>query len=169
MTEKYLWADYYKELAMRVLPYETMRKELLGQLVAGFDAVGVQLPDREKLAEMDDVDPFTVIGLCNREMDEEARVKVAGALQQALYVDVFLPESFEGIETFDEAFYEGNEPEELAVLWELFHFALVYDLFRSEDARANLEKYFALAVEIDGMDVEKVKMGIGWFLPELVG
>ena len=168
MTNKFQWADFYKEFAMRILPYETMRKELLNQMVAGFKSMGVELPDGEKFAEMDDVDPFTVIGLCNRNMEDDERTKIAQAMQQIFYVDEFLPGDYIGIPTLDEFFYKGDNPDDLNNLWELFHFALVYDLFQSEDARVNLEKYFALSKGIDGMDEEKLKMGLRWILPKMV-
>ena len=170
MTKKFQWADFYKEFAMRILPYETCRKEMINQMVEGFKSIGVELPDGEKFENLEDIDPFTVIGLCNRSLPDEQRTKIAETVQRIFYVDAFLPTEYDGISTLDGFFYEGDMADEEALnnLWELFHYGLVYDLFQSEDSRINLEKYFNLSKEIEGMDEEKLKMGLFWILPNMI-
>lgn len=170
MSNKFQWAEFYKEFAMRILPYETCRKAMLEQLVTGFETLGIELPDGEKIKTYEDIDPFTIIGLCNHEMDTNERMKLAQAMQQIFYVDAILPVDFSGIPTVESLFYDGDmtDSETVNTLWELFHYGLVYDLFQSEDARLNLEKYWNLATQIDGLNEEKIKMGLFWILPEMI-
>lgn len=182
MKINFEWAEFYKEFAMRILPYETGRKEMLKQLISGFESMGVELPDMDKFKNIDDVDPFTIIGLCNRSMEDGDRSKIAKTLQQIFYIDAFLPTSYEGIPTLDGFFYDGdntiedinNEKKEdikkegpVDKLWELFHYSLLLDLFQSDDARINFQKYYDLCLEIEGMDDEKLNKGIFWILPNL--
>ena len=153
---------------MRILPYETCRKDLLKQLVEGFTNAGVELPDRDKIEKLDDIDPFTVIGICNRTMEIEQRKKIIETVQRIFYVDEFLPTNYDDLAILDGLFVESASREDIDNLWELFHFALVYDVLQSKDSKTNLSKYFEICKEIDNMSEERLKMGLFWILPELI-
>lgn len=77
MDNQFVWVDFYKEFAGKLLAYKNNREELVKKVKAIYAETGINMPTLEWNNEIKDIDPFTVFGLFNKSSMREAnRIKI---------------------------------------------------------------------------------------------
>ncbi len=114
--QRFLWSRFYEAIADGLIAYQDNRDELITFIT--------QLADRFDLSyikdkQLEDIDPFTVMGLFNRGITDDNRKAIAKDLADFLGVDESVPESFEGIPILNNqkswffGFEEKRDPEDI--------------------------------------------------------
>jgi len=133
MDNQFVWVDFYKEFAGKLLDYKNNRADLVEKVKAVYAETGINMPTLEKDNQLVDIDPFTVFGLFNKSsMREVNRIKIITAVRMIFDIVTAVPESFESIPVLNNqnaTFYyfintRGNE--DIDDLWNLFESALNY-------------------------------------------
>jgi 5-methylcytosine-specific restriction protein B len=136
--KRFKWARFYQAFAEGLLKYRSDRRPLIGflQALSGhLDALnflkGDQFADGRK-GFIQDIDPFTLIGLFNRGIKDSSRQSIAKQLAEFLNIEETIPDSFEGIPVLNNQKswffpYAKNRPsEQIDSLWEVFSAGLKY-------------------------------------------
>lgn len=155
---RFLWSRFYAAVADGLIGHKADRNKLITFVT--------QLADRFDLSyikdkHLDDIDPFTVMGLFNRGITDDNRKSIAKELADFLGVDESVPSSFEGIPILNNqkswffGFEEKRHPDDIASLWGFFEKALQF----SDSDGSNVRTDFSA-------DYDKVagQYGVGWNL-----
>lgn len=166
------WAPFYKEFAHKIASFKHNRSKLIEMVHEVFTEVGIPLPTLDKDNTIDDMDPFTVIGLFNRAMSDTSRMKIAKAFADRLQVKRDLPTGFDGVPVLNNQnatfYYFTDERKDTAIddLWGLFESALAYAEQTSESNMNRFTRYFNRVINAKGNGIGKVSMGLYWIAPD---
>ena len=58
MDNQFVWVDFYKEFAGKLLAYKNNRGELVEKVKAIYAETGINMPTLEKDNQLVDIDPF---------------------------------------------------------------------------------------------------------------
>ena len=95
---QYVWVDFYKELARKLLQFKNDRATLIENVKRIYETTGINLPTLERDNAIVDIDPFTVFGLFNKSsMKQSNREKIISAVAEIFGVQAAVPTSFESI------------------------------------------------------------------------
>lgn len=155
---RFEWSHFYEAFASALIEHKDNRKQLT-EFVAN-------LAEEHELSymsgkDLDDICPFTVMGLFNRQVTDANRTKLAGALARFLSIDIEAPDSFEGIPILNNmkswffAYKENRHESDIDNLWKLFEVALSLADEPSEEHRSQFEELY---------DTVSAQNGIGWNL-----
>jgi len=155
---RFKWTGFYETIADALRPYKINRKPLI-------DFVS-KLADKYELTYikdkgLEDIDPFTVMGIFNRGMTDDNRKKLAVDIALFLNVDASTPESFEAIPILNNqksCFFWGmgkRTDNVINELWNLFEIALN---FADETAGVASETF------IEHYNVVAAHKGVRWNL-----
>ena len=177
---QFKWTRFFEEFADRLLRYKDNREILVAEIheIAARrpDLIKSGLQDRfdkGRRGPLEDICPFTTIGLFNRHRGTsyEKRVAIAQELAQFLGVGVPAPDSFEGIPVVDArgawffAFAKDREAHAIDSLWNVFESAL---LFSKKTDDLGVRTQFASAYD-RAMKIKYVAwnltMGLFWVRP----
>lgn len=172
MDNQFVWVDFYKEFASKLLAYKNNREELVEKVKAIYAETGINMPTLEKDNQLVDIDPFTVFGLFNKSSMREAnRIKIITAVRKIFDVVTAVPDSFDSIPVLNNQnatfyyFIDSRGDEDIDDLWNLFDSALKYAADPSVDNREVLSKYFDLVINKKGNGNSKITMGLYWVSP----
>ncbi len=172
MDNQFVWVDFYKEFAGKLLAYKNNREELVEKVKAIYAETGINMPTLEKDNQLVDIDPFTVFGLFNKSSMREAnRIKIITAVRKIFDVVTAVPDSFDSIPVLNNQnatfyyFIDSRGDEDIDDLWNLFDFALKYAGDPSANNREVLSKYFDLVINKKGNGNSKITMGLYWISP----
>lgn len=137
--------QFYEAVADRLAAFRNDRSRLMEGLhgIAARLSVGMNLTDRfadGSTGPLEDIDPFTVMGLFNRGTTSSNRRAIASEIGQLLGVDVPVPDSFLGVPQFNNQsswlfnFADGRADGEIDTLWTLFTATLDYLNAYAEDS-----------------------------------
>lgn len=154
---RFKWTSFYEAIANKLLDFVDKR-DLLIQFVQS-------LAERHGLSyvqgkDLDDIDPFTFMGIFNRNQTTENRRAIATDIALFLGVEIEVPETFEAIPLLNNQkswFFwnkdDGRGPKDIDNLWYLFKTAL---LFADEDEATNNDSFCS------AYDVVTTQKGIRW-------
>lgn len=137
-TNMFTWIPFYEELAGKLLQYKNNRKALLDWAYSDLQGYANALHDCNK--NFTDIDPFTIIGLFNRQSSNKTRIVIAQKFKEHFGIQANLPEDFRGIpilnaqnssfvaNTSDPKYVHGCED----MIWNLLD-AIVNDASKVED------------------------------------
>ena len=172
MDNLFVWVNFYKEFASKLLAYKNNRGELVEKVKAIYAETGINMPTLEKDNQLVDIDPFTVFGLFNKSSMREAnRIKIITAVRKIFDVVTAVPDSFDSIPVLNNQnatfyyFIDSRGDEDIDDLWNLFDSALKYAADPSADNRDVLSKYFDLVINKKGNGNSKITMGLYWISP----
>ena len=172
MDNQFVWVNFYKEFASKLLAYKNNRGELVEKVKAIYAETGINMPTLEKDNQLVDIDPFTVFGLFNKSSMREAnRIKIITAVRKIFDVVTAVPDSFDSIPVLNNQnatfyyFIDSRGDEDIDDLWNLFDSALKYAADPSADNRDVLSKYFELVINKKGNGNSKITMGLYWISP----
>ena len=172
MDKQFDWVPIYKEFAEKLLPYRTMRAELIEKVKQIFVVSGVDMPKLEANNEIVDIDPFTVFGLFNKRMLDKNRSAVLSAIIELFDLKNPLPTSFDGVPVLNPqraAYYpfidkrKGNEIDDQ---WNLFEIALLYAKDSSEKNEKLFSEAFTKSVAVKYVGTAKITMALYWIAPD---
>lgn len=172
MDNQFVWVDFYKEFAGKLLAYKNNREELVKKVKAIYAETGINMPTLEWNNEIKDIDPFTVFGLFNKSSMREAnRIKILTVIKDLFNVSSVVPTSFESIPVLNNlnaTFYYFNDARgenDIDDLWNLFESAMIYSKNPSEDNKDIVCKHFDLVINKKGNANSKITMGLYWISP----
>lgn len=172
MDNQFVWVDFYKEFAGKLLAYKNNREELVEKVKAIYAEADINMPTLEKDNQLVDIDPFTVFGLFNKSSMREAnRIKIITAVRKIFDVETAVPDSFDSIPVLNNQnatfyyFIDSRGDEDIDDLWNLFDSALKYAADPSANNREVLSKYFDLVINKKGNGNSKITMGLYWISP----
>ena len=171
--ELFDWFFFYKAFARRLLAYKDNRRELIAIIRKIYENIGLSLPTLGKDGDIEDVDPFTVFGLFNKQpMKESNRKKIVSEIGKLFGIDAPTPTSFASIPVLNALnaifFYYQSEQAEQEVdnLWGLFESALAYADSATSKLRDKVSHHFNQALNIKGTASSKITMGLYWIAPD---
>ncbi len=170
------WTYFYEAMANGLLEFRYRRRELLAKFcIYKFDG---------NLAKMnlEDICPFSVMARFNRNGREENRTKrdenrttsaknLAHSLEMS-QLSKYAPKNFGYVgipilPSMNALFFDPKEEskgDDIDTMWELFAYAL--DLASGmEDKREAFIRSYDKALEVDGVGVSKLTMGLYWIRP----
>lgn len=154
------WIPFYMEFADKLLPFMTNRQRLL-EIVYGLDKQYVGYIRTDAGEHEIDIDPFTVMGIFNRGITEENRIKVCDYFKEKLDIQSPLPLDFDGVPILNNQksvfFWRERVHTDVQPLWGLFEAVL------KEDERA-FETYFDTALMQRGVRWN-ITMALFWMRP----
>ena len=166
------WVDFYQELAHKLLPYKSNRKELIAKILKVYETTSLNIPTLEKDNQLIDIDPFTFLGLFNKtSMKEVNRIKIITAIAPLFQIESPIPTSFNSIPVLNNQnatfylFIGEREDNDIDDLWNLFESALTYAENPSAENRAPLSRYFDATINKKGNGNSKITMGLYWISP----
>ena len=156
--QRFKWTQFYEAVADKLITYKDKRQELISFVI--------QLADKFDLSyikdkQLDDICPFTVIGLFNRGITDENRKAIAKDLADYLGVTEGVPNSFEGIPILNNqkscffGFDDKRQTTDIASLWRFFGIALQFSDRDNSDARSEFSSAY---------DQVTSQYGVGWNL-----
>ena len=169
MEEKFSWVPIYEELAIKLLRYKDNRKPLVSWI---YDELGkVTRDDGKSLvsylhlkngSKIDDIDPFSVFGIFNRNIKWENRTAILEKLKEHFSLESDIPVDFNGIPTLDprRAFFfswNSDNPTVISNQWTLFE-----KVVNGE----NLETAFNRVLEDGYMPKYSLTMALFWIRPK---
>lgn len=178
MEDRFSWTSFYTELADSLLDFRDDRGALLKAIFAlPKERVGYLTTDQYAAGTtgpLQDIDPFTAIGIFNRGLTDDNRRKAASELGRLLEVDVpdngsFL-NSFAGIPILNNmnSWFFPRETERdddhIESLWRVMADAVRYADERTESNRAALIDSFDDAVRRTNVS-RKLTIGLYWVRP----
>ena len=171
------WIPFYEELAQILLGYKDKRKELAALVESIFEGIDVKKPKLEsESAFLNDIDPFTVFGLFNRQgMLPENRLSILAKVKEVFAVQEKVPSAFDGIPTvfpLKACYYNFKESEgdaenkDIDTLWNLFTNALLY---KENQTVENVDAFcnsYNLSIKIKNNAYGKITIGLYWIAPD---
>jgi len=160
--DQFSWIPFYKEFANKLLKYRYNRKELLDYIYNTLDANIGNLHEEDG-RNMDDICPFTTMGIFNRGTTFENRQFVAKQFKEFLSIKAEVPTKFEGIPTLNNqksnffGFSDKRAPDDIENLWNLFEKAL--------ESPYDIEHEFNV-VRSQYIIKVNITMALYWILPE---
>ncbi|ROU00076.1 AAA family ATPase [Marinobacter sp. R17] len=124
--KRFRWTLFYEAFAKALLNFRQDRAALVTKALEIAQKYGLTYLDKKGL---DDICPFTTMGMFNRGVTDANRIAIAQELADFLGVDEAVPNSFEGIPILNNqkswffAFSEEREPNAIDNLWNLFELA----------------------------------------------
>lgn len=172
-TSDYRWIELYERLADRLLEYRSPAKQL--QLITLLEELrrrGLPIPSLEdkhetgKRALLDEIDPFTFMGVFNRSIGDNTRNNILAELKTRLGLKASLPTEFEGIPVvnsmkswfFAAAMRRGRE--DISRLWDVFELALRPNPLENPEFGVAFDR----ALEVRGTNVH-LTIGLFWIRP----
>ncbi len=160
--DTFSWIPFYKELANKLLKYRHNRKELLNYVYT-LDSKFVGYLHEEDGRPLEDICPFTIIGIFNRGTTNENRIVVAKQFKHFFNIKSSVPSEFGGIpvlnnqKSFFFGFSDKRKTDDIENLWHLFEKALQspYDI---EEVFDKVITQYVIKINIT--------MGLYWILPE---
>ena len=160
--EQFSWISYYKEFANKLLKYRNNRKELLDYIYNNLDANISYLHEEDK-RKLEDICPFTTMGIFNRGTTDKNRKFVAGQFKKFLNIEADVPTRFDGIPVLNNlrsyffGFSDKRKPDDIENIWRLFEKALhtPYDI---ENIFNIVKTQYIINVNLT--------MGLYWISPE---
>lgn len=165
MEDDFAWTGFYMELADKLLPYKENRRELIDKVREVFDIAEMDLPNLNSTDgyrnRIDYIDPFTVMGLFNKQLRTDNRIKIARAMAQVFNVSTEVPYSLDGVPVLNNMMsifqkfkgYVGEHDND--DLWDLFDAALYYSESRDDFVKNKF---------INAYNVVKSRYGVNWNL-----
>jgi 5-methylcytosine-specific restriction protein B len=164
------WADFYTELANKILSFKNNRGELLSKIFATFERVNMKNYLKDGEQDLTDICPFTVMGIFNRGIKMSNRIAILTEFVKIFNIRAPLPESFEGIPGLNnrKAWFFGGKNYDRTThidkLWELFETGISLADAPSQDAEYRFAQIFDFVVT-QPCSSWNITCGLFWIRP----
>ena len=176
MNEDLIWPDFYMELADKLLKYKDNRSDLIQKIKNVYNNINMELPrlnsdDTGNKIDPDDIDPFTIFALFNKQITKEKRINIIKGIKEEFNLKSDTPIDFPGIPVVNNlkaTFYYFTERGENDInnLWEVFESGLSYSKDFNEESRNKFIDYYNKAIEQKGIKWN-ITMGLFWIRPNV--
>lgn len=157
---KFTWIPFYREFAEKLLKFRSDRKSLLEFIYSQRTEMKADyLHDKD--GSLTDIDPFTTMGIFNRGITEDNRLRTIALFKQFLGIDTDVPSDFTGIPILDNrkshffGFIDKRNANDIENLWTLFE-----KILKEED----IEDIFNVIITQYAININ-VTMGLFWVCP----
>ena len=171
-TSKYTWIEFYQELADKLVPYKSKRRELVTIVRNVFENSKMKLPKLDDSdADFLDIDPFTLFGLFNKALKTENRIAIAKEFAERLNVMSSVPEYFDGIPVVNMQagtfyyFKKDRGANDIDNLWEIFVAALDFADNPNSATRNAFKDIYDKVLQQKGVKWN-ITMGLYWIRPD---
>jgi ADP-ribosylglycohydrolase len=157
------WVPFYEALADKLLTYNDRRDELfeLIKKTASEQPLMKYLHfDREDWWGDHHIDPFSVIGIFNRDTTDVNRTDLARVLANIFDIDLDVPTQFTGIPVLNNrnSFFSGRDD-----VWDLF--VLAIESMKIGNLETDFISAFDKALAAKGNGIAYITMGLYWIRP----
>ena len=172
------WATFFSEIADKLLQYRDDRGPLIAELHAISARISLPLPkdriDDVTACLLQDICPFTTIGLVNRNIKDANRRSIASELATFLGVQEPTPAldwKIDGIplaNNWNVRFFghtRDRKPGDIDALWRLFSDAIEVADMDDERFREAFVRSYDNALTVKQVGVPKLTMGLYWIRP----
>ena len=165
----FTWTEFYTEFADKLVVHKNNRKPLMDAIHKAWKITDDQFKNGTR-GPLRDIDPFTTIGMFNRQMTDANRQKYAGELKKFLGVKSSVPNGFDGIplvhnmNTWFFSFSKNRKKGNIDAFWNLFYHACRY---ADNDNKPNRAKFAAAFDNASNYEIgtNKITMGLFWIRP----
>ena len=174
--KRFQWTRFYQAIADELIKYKNNRQaliELLQSISSEIDALGFlssdTFPDGSR-GFIKDIDPFTFMGIFNRQIKESTRKDIAAELANFFGVKESIPDSFEGVPVLNNVrswFFPWNKElpdDHIDKLWEMFESALQLADGEDENLIEKFSNHFDIATSLYGVSWN-LSFGFYWIRP----
>lgn len=173
VINNFTWIPFFEELATKLVSWRDRQSELIGFLESLRETglVITPLQDRDAQGErmlVDELDPFTFLGVVNRGITFEQRLGITSAMKKHFGLEAAVPSDFDGIPTLMNMsswfmrYKAERSPDSVNRFWDLLELALQPDPL---DAPAFLEALDAV-LALPGININ-ITMGLFWIRPNI--
>ena len=160
---RYTWVAFYMELADKLIAFKDDRQELIHDLQALYNDIGIKFPKLDSSETPADIDPYTVFGLFNKGITETNRKKIISGMAGKFGVAAPQPQDFTGLPVLNNlnaTFYAFSDDErrgerDIDNLWRVFEAELALS---AEDDEPNRKAF------VGAFDDTVSQFGLGWKL-----
>ena len=172
---RFKWTKFYEAVADSLLGFREKRAELVADIhaiagrVEGLKNLQDQFADGSS-GPLQDMCPFTVMGIFNRGTTDANRKIIAAELAKFLGVEESVPDSFEGIPVLNNqrswffGFEKDRKPDDIDNLWEIFAEAIRFAESEDTEDRASFTKAYDNVTQQFGVGWN-ITMGLYWIRP----
>ena len=161
---KFTWIPFYKEFAEKLLNYRNDRKSLLKMIYDHREQfLANYLHDQDGEDDLcPDIDPFTTMGLFNRGIKLNNRIKSTSLFKSLMGIVADIPSDFDGIPILNNqkshffGFRNHRKDSDIENLWALFEKVVKNENFETEYNRV-IEQYL---IKVN------ITMALFWIRPE---
>ena len=172
---RFNWTRFYEAVAVKLLTFRDRRNEL----ISGIHAIASKVDGLSNLQDqfadgtsgpLEDICPFTVMGIINRGITEANRKAIASELASLLGVSEAVPGSFEGIPILNNqkswffSFHNKRRADDIEVLWKLFSRAITFAGSDDADTRSAFITAYDNVTQLHGVGWN-LTMGLYWIRP----
>ena len=163
---KYDWVDIYQEFANRLLEYKNNRTELMNKLKNVYEEINLKYPLEYKSEELNNVDPFTIIGMFNKHITDENRIKIISKIKENFNLNSNIPTDFSGIPFINNqrAWFFGGGQDDIKNLWILFETALQFSDNPNDESYKKFCQIFNI-VKQQRLIKWNITIGLFWIRP----
>ena len=172
---RFAWTKFYSEFADRLLVHRDDRRPLVTAIQEVSSGLGRPIPLQDRFPNgtsgpLEDICPFTTLGLFNRGITDENRRRIASGLADFLGVTEPVPDSFEGIPTLNNLnawffpYASERTGDHMDALWRVFADALGYADSGDEADRARFVESFNDAITRHSVG-PRLATGLYWIRP----
>ena len=172
------WTQFYEAFADKLLDFNNSRANLLIRIKGivdenpGLPIVSLQ----DQFADgtrgpLQDICPFTVFGIFNRQISNQNRKAIAKELADAIGLDAPVPNSFDGIPLVSNrsswffSYSKSREPNAIDTLWEVYACALRFDKWSEDpEVRSSFIEAYNRAARVKRVSWN-LTMGLFWARP----
>lgn len=172
---RFLWTKFYEAIADGLLQHKDDRSKLISAIhdiaskVDGLSHLQDQFDD-EKTAPLQDICPFTAMGIFNRGITDANRKAIAKALADFLGVTEPVPDTFEGIPVLNNqrswffGYAKSRKDDDIDSLWRIFDAGITFEGSDEPEARAEFVSAFDDATSRPGV-AWNLTFGLYWARP----
>jgi 5-methylcytosine-specific restriction protein B len=172
---RFKWTKFYEAVADHLLGFREKR----AALVAGIHDIAGRVEGLKNLQDqfadgssgpLQDMCPFTVMGIFNRGTTDANRKIIATELAKLLGVEESVPDSFEGIPVLNNqrswffGFEKDRKPDDIDNLWEIFAEAIRFAESEDTEDRTSFTKAYDDVTQQFGVGWN-ITMGLYWIRP----
>lgn len=170
-NNRFVWTDFYTELANQLLKYKNNRSGLIEELKKIFNDAGMNFPFKEKGKEIyEDICPFTIFGSFNKGLTSANRTALLSQFAKHFNITQEVPTIFDGIPVVMNlsawffAYKDNRNEKDIDNLWDLFEAAIEYaDSPSAENKNDFIKKYDTVLKQ--KMIKWNITMGLYWIRP----
>ena len=173
--QRFAWTRFYEAFADKLLTYRNKRVELLDgiQEIAAREYTMLVLRDQFRdgtIGPLEDICPFTTLGLFNKGITNSNRRSIASELAELLGVSESVPDSFDGIPVLNNqnswffSYEKNRRPEDIEILWDVYSRAIAFADSDDSDARSAFVSAYDDASEVSHVGW-KLTFGLYWIRP----
>lgn len=128
----FTWIPFYREFAQKLLPFRSNREPLVDWIYSNLDSSYIKhLKDAPDGRRVPDVDPFTVMAIFNRGINDDKRIDICTKFKEYLKIVALVPQDFVGIPVMNTqrsnfmAFEKNRKDGDIDRLWTVFEDAVL--------------------------------------------